>query len=213
MKKDLFNNNIKREFVSYIWTSIILALSILVIVGCLCVWVAFEGSQPTSGKAFFATFGVVFILFGIIFTYCSLLVIRKYPKYPKLRKLCFNSDYYFVGSDSKEFRGTRRSKHAFNAAVAIANQNKDLGDIKYPQKYHTYKVLTIVGIVVMFLLIFIFKCIYDAGIFKSENIFLTVFVLVEAMVVILNFVCAFRISKIRKNTIEQYRKNAVANHK
>ena len=212
MKKGLFKGNIKHEYVSYIWTSILLVIFIFVIVGSLLLYSALQhkfGSADRNGLLFFS---IIFYLIGILYFGLTIFAIRKYPKYPKLRSLCFNSDYYFVGSDSKDFHGHWRGRSSFGAVTHIGDQNKDLEGIKYPPKYRVYIVLTVMGIVLMFVYIAITAVILEnitvlPEAIRSEGFVFALFIVVEILNLILTFVFAFRVKNIRKATIDEFRKS------
>ena len=141
-----------------------------------------------------------------------IFVIRKYPKYPKLRRLWLNSDCYFVGSDSKDFHGHWRGRSSFGAVTHIGDQNKGLEGIKYPKKYRVFIALTVMGSVLAFAYIAIIAVISEnitvlPEAIRSEGFVCALFIAVEIVNLILTFVFAFRVKNIRKATIDEFRKS------
>lgn len=210
MKKDFFNGNIKCQFVSYIWTTIIIVA--VIFFGCsgLFLYLSFAGNLGQATSLLLLVFGVVSFLFGIWYSLGTIFIIRKYPKYKKITKLFFNSDYYFVGSDSKEYRGRWRGKNAFYMADQLAEQNADLQNIKYPKQYRIFTVLTIIGIVLLFAnIVVVWLALENIDIlpksFQSEDAIFVIFMVTEIIDVVLSFAFAFRIKKIRETTIKVYR--------
>ena len=214
MKKGLFKGNIKHQYISYIWTSILLIVFIFVMVGSLSLYGALQhkfGSADRNGLLFFS---IIFYLIGILYFGLTIFVIRKYPKYPKLRRLCLNSDYYFVGSDSKDFHGHWRGRSSFGAVTHIGDQNKGLEGIKYPPKYRVYIVLTVMGIVLMFAYIVITAVILEnitvlPETIRSEGVVFAILIAVEIVNLILTFTFAFRVKNIRRATIDEFRKSRI----
>ncbi len=214
MKKGLFKGNIKHEYVSYIWTTIFLVVFIFVSVGSLLLYSAFQHESGSIDRNGLLIFSVFCYLFGILYVSLTIFVIRKYPKYPKLRRLCLNSDYYFVSNDSKEFHGHWRGKSSFNAATRIGDQNKGLENIKYPIKYKVYTALTVIGIILTFVYIAIVAVILEninvlPEAIRSEGVVFAIFIAIEILNLILSFVFAFRVKNIRKVTIDEFRKGQI----
>ena len=212
MKKGLFKGNIKHEYVSYIWITIFLDLFIFVGAGSLLLYSAFQHESGSIDRNGLLIFSIPCYLFGILYFFLTIFVIRKYPKYPKLRRLCLNSDYYFVGSDSKDFHGHWRGRSSFGAVTHIGDQNKGLEGIKYPPKYRVYIVLTVMGIVLMFAYIAITAVILEnitvlPETIRSEVVVFAILIAVEIVNLILTFVFAFRVKNIRKATIDEFRKS------
>ena len=212
MKKGLFKGNIKHEYVSYIWITIFLDLFIFVGAGSLLLYSAFQHESGSIDRNGLLIFCIPCYLFGILYFFLTIFVIRKYPKYPKLRRLCLNSDYYFVGSDSKDFHGHWRGRSSFGAVTHIGDQNKGLEGIKYPPKYRVYIVLTVMGNVLMFAYIAITAVILEnitvlPETIRSEVVVFAILIAVEIVNLILTFVFAFRVKNIRKATIDEYRKS------
>lgn len=211
MKKGIFKGNIKHEYVSYIWVSIILVAFIGVSVGTLLLYAALKHAPCSEDRIGLLIFSVLAYLYGILSSSLIIFVIRKYPKYPKLRKLCLDSDIYFVGSDSKEFRGHWRGRAIFDKVTQLAKQNEGLEDIKYPKKYRVYIVLTVIGIVLMFAyLAFAYIALKNMDMlpkaFQREVAVFAVLIIMEVFNMILSFVFAFRVKNIRKDVIEEYKR-------
>ena len=210
LKKDLFNENIKREYVSYIWATIITAALAFFGCGGLFLYISLFGNTDNNTSLLLLVFGVVSCLFGIWYSFGTFFFIRQYPKHKKMTKLFLNSDCYFVDSNSKEYHGHWRRRTAFNAVTAIAEQNKDLVDIRYPKTYGIFIILSIVGIFFMFFnILLVWLALKNISAlphgFQSEDVIFAVFIVVEVVDMILSFVFAFRVKKIREKTIDEYR--------
>lgn len=211
MKKDIFHGKIKKEYFSYILFYIIFIALLMFVVGGMALGVGlWANAGPVIGIIFMRILGVAIIALGIAYIVGCMLVIRKYPKYEKLRRILYNSDCYFTDSESKEYHGHWRRRTAFNAVTAIAEQNKDLVDIKYPKTYGTFIILSIVGIFFMFFnILLVWLALKNISAlphgFQSEDVIFAVFIVVEVVDMILSFVFAFRVKKIREKTIDEYR--------
>ena len=105
LKKDIFNGKIKKEYFSYILGCMIFFMLLFVVGGALCIYAFIsEGSFHVSGwRLLLATFGVVAFVLGGGYVFPQLFLIRNFPKYPKLRRIFFNSDIYFIDSTSNEY--------------------------------------------------------------------------------------------------------------
>ena len=124
-----------------------------------------------------------------------------------LTKLFFNSDCYFVSSDTIEFHGHRRGRAFFAMVIQAAARNKGLENIKYPKAYKTYGVLTAVCCFLMIACpitaLVLLECI-DMTL-TYEAITAATLISVAFFSAIGGLVFAFRVKKIRKQTIEAYR--------
>ena len=211
MKKDIFNGKVKREYISYIWFTIILVIGIFVGVGSLLLYSAFQHESGTVDRNGLMFLGILLCLIGALYFLITIIYIRNYPKYPKLGKFCFNSDVYFVGSDSKEYRGHWRGRPAFNMITHAVEQNQALENIRYPAKYKLYFALCILGIVMLFVNIFgCFTLMGNISLLpqnlQNEGILFTAFIVLEIIDLVLSFVFAFRVRNIRRVTIDEYKK-------
>lgn len=215
MKKDFFNGNIKHQFVSSIWTTIIIAAVIFFGLGGFFIYLPFSDAVVDKATAILLLcLGVVAFLFGIWYSFGTIFIIRSYPKHKKIIKWFLNSDYYFVGSDSKELHGHWRGKTAFDAATSIADRNEVFTNIKYPKKYYYYIWATVICIILMFADLIgaylVLNSIEKSPQYsQDENTlfgFFVVFMLLELAFMILSFVFAFRVKKIREITREEYLK-------
>ena len=211
MKKDLFNSKIKREYLAYIWFTIIFFAFIFIVAGSCLLYSALQHESGSVNRIVFLIFSVLFYLWGIFSFSLTIFVIRKYPKYPKLRRFCLNSDCYFVDCDSKEFHGHKRGKQTFSLITFYVEQNKDLENIKYPKKYKVYIGLTVISIVFLFInlfgMYFLMKRIpLLPTVLQNEGVIFAVFAIVEILDMVLSFMFAFRVKKIRKETIDTYKK-------
>ena len=203
MKKDIFGGNIKREYFSYVLFTIVFGPLISIGVGALCTYGLFQIESGAFDIKWYFSIGLTafFYLFGILYFLLSIFAIRKYPKYPKLRSMLLNSDSYFVGNNSKEYRGHWRGRAAFDAVTHIAEQNKGLENIKYPKKYKRYIILTIIGIVLMFAFIFItWKVTENIELlpkaFQNKYVIFGSFAVAEITDIVLSFILATLIGAI-----------------
>ena len=173
-------------------------------------------SNSSGERLLIASFGVIAFMLAFVYVFLELLVIRKFPKYKKIRRSLFNSDIYFTDSTSNEYFGGsrtlsgRRNKAAFNLLTYTAEQNKGLEGIKYPKIYGAFISLTIIGIFLMFFNTFIVWLALEnmnalPHAFQSEDVIFAVFIVVEVVDMILSFAFAFRVKKIREKTIDEYR--------
>ena len=210
-KKDFFNGNIKHEYISYIWTSLIVLVLVFFGFGGMFLYLSLSDMvayRPTA--IFLLCLGIAACLFGSWFVGGTIFVIRKYPKYKKITKWFLNSDCYFVDSNSKEYRGHWRGKAAFDMVTQIAEQNKDLENIKYPKQYTIFIILTVIGTILMFVNIVVVWLLVEnisilPQVLQNEYTILTLFVISEMLDIILTLVIAFKIKNIRKATIKAYR--------
>lgn len=145
MKKDIFNGKIKKEYFSYILVYMIFFLLLFCGIGAFLIFVSMrEMSANAYGERLaVAIFGGLAILAGFVFLFLELLVIRRYPKYEKLRHSTFNSDCYFTDSTSYEYHGDPRYRFraGFNMVTLVAESEKRMGE-KRPVKYKVYSALT-----------------------------------------------------------------------
>lgn len=211
MKKDFFNGNIKHQFISYTWASIITIVLVLFGLGTFFIYLSFSDAVVDRATAIFLCwFGVVALFFGIFFSFGQLFVIRKYPKYPKLRRIFINSDAYFVDSTSKEYHGHRRGKAAFDMVMHIGEQNQGFENIKYPKAYRRNIIFVIISIVLMWVVFAIaFIALENVNklpnILQNEMLIFCTFVIAEIVDIVLMFVFSFRIKRIRQKTKEKYK--------
>ena len=191
---------------------------LLVGIGILCICASIWGmTTNTSGeRLLIVAFGGISFILAFVYLFLELLVVRRFPKYTKLRRILFNSDIYFADSTSNEYFGRSRTlrgrmnKAAFDMVTHIAEQNKDLEGIKYPKTYVTFIILTIAGIFFIFFNILV-ACLALENlsalplVFQSEGVVFAIFISLELADLILSFVFAFRVKKIREITIDEYR--------
>jgi len=121
-KKDIFNGKIKKEYVSYLITSYVFISIIFLPVGCFFAYVFIHA--PIEGKiiAGLALFGTLYL--AIINPFLTLFVIRQYPKYPKIRRLLLNSEYYFVDNNNRKSSGRYRDRLIFDKITTIIDKKK-----------------------------------------------------------------------------------------
>lgn len=147
MKRDIFHGKIRKEYYSYILVYMIFFLLLLVGVGALCVCAAIWGMKSNSmgERLLIAAFGTVSLVLAFVYLFLELLVIRRFPKYEKIRRALFNSDLYFTESNSTEYYGRNRwrDKTAFELVGVFTEAEKGMGN-KRPVRYTVYIALVIV---------------------------------------------------------------------
>ena len=150
MKKDVFNGKVKREYVGYVWFGLILFFLLCAAVGGLLLYVAItakSGDHVPFFKFLFGLLGVGSILLGLAYMLGGIYVIRTYPAHEKWRHRLFNSDIYFVGCDTDEYRGCRytrwgrRNALAHEMVVMAAEVDRMARGVKMPLKYKIYSTL------------------------------------------------------------------------
>jgi len=207
VKKDIFNGNIKREFFSYMLISYAVETVVFCGIGALLILLSFANNVTNGAAIFLLMLGIASCVFGVWYIVVSLFVIRTYPKHKRLTRFFFNSDCYFVGSDSKEFWGHRWGRASFARFTRAAENNKGLEDIKYPKAYKIYGALTAVCCFLMLAFPItpwiLLECVDMTPTY--EAIVLAVCIGAAVLNAVLGFVFAFRVKRIRKQTIEAYR--------
>ena len=183
-KKDIFNGKIKKEYFSYILFYIIFIALLMFVVGGMALGVGlWANAGPVIGIIFMRILGVAIIALGIAYIVGCMLVIRKYPKYEKLRRILYNSDCYFTDSESKEYYGRvrgirgRRYKAAFDLVTSIAEVEKGMGDEK-PVRYTVYSALTLIMAVLGLVILIAMPLLFENGtIFPniSDDVFISTF--------------------------------------
>ena len=216
LKKDIFKGKIKKEYYSYILGYIIFFLLLFVVGVSLCIYAfVLEGSFNVSGeRALLVVFGVALFALGGGYVFPQLFVISNFPKYPKLRRILFNSDIYFTDSTSNEYFGGSRTirgrmnKAAFDTVTAFAEVEKGMGK-KKPVRYTVYMVFSILFSVIGLAWLFGALLLFDKGaIFPniSDEIFLFLLFSVDIVFVslaIIFFLLAYKVSQI--SSFEKYR--------
>ena len=206
MKKDIFHGKIKHEYFSYIFAYMIFFVLLFVGVGALCVYASICGMTTNSyGERFLIVSfgGIAFILAGV-YVFLELLVIRNFPKYPKLRRILFNSDIYFTDSTSNEYFGGSRTirgrmnKAAFDMVTTFAEAEKRMGNRK-PFRYTVYSALTLIMAVLGLADLIAIPLLYENGtVFSnmSQNVFLFCYLSVGFVCIalaILFLICALKV--------------------
>ena len=120
--KDIFNGKIKKEYVSYLITSYVVISILFLPVLCFFAYVVIKA--PIEGKIIVGLALIGCLYLTIINPFLTLFVIRQYPKYPKLRRLLLNSEYYFVGNNKRESSGRYRDRLAFDKITTIIDKKK-----------------------------------------------------------------------------------------
>lgn len=180
-KKDIFNGKIKKEYFSYILIYMIFIALLMLVIGGMFLGVGlWANAGPVLAIIFMRILGVVIIAQGIAYVVGCMLVIRKYPKYEKIRRILYNSDCYFTDSTSNEYFGGsrtirgRRNKAAFEVVTAFAEAEKGMGD-KKPVRYTVYSALTLIMAVFGLVNLIAMPLLYENGtVFSnvSQNVFL-----------------------------------------
>jgi len=182
LKKDIFKGKIKKEYFSYILGCMIFFILLFAVGGALCIYAfVLEGSFNVSGeRLLLAIFGVVAFVLGGGYVFPQLFLIRNFPKYPKLRRIFFNSDIYFTDSTSNEYFGGSRTprgrmnKAAFDIVTAVAEAEKEMGK-KKPVRYTVYCVFMLLFGVIGLAYLFVMPLLFENGtIFPnmSDDVFL-----------------------------------------
>ena len=205
MKKDIFNGKIKKEYFSYILFYIIFIALLMFVVGGMALGVGlWANAGPVKGIIFMRILGVTIIALGIAYIVGCMLVIRKYPKYEKLRRILYNSDCYFTDSESKEYYGRvrgirgRRYKAAFDLVTSIAEVEKGMGDEK-PVRYTVYSALTLImavlGLVSLIAMPFLYE---NSTVFSnvSQSFFLFCYISVGFVCIALAILFLIRALKV-----------------
>ena len=210
MKKDFFNGKIKREFVSYIRYKIIIAAVMFFGMGGFFLYFYFLGNLSRETRILVLVFAVTLFLFDIFRSFGTVFIIQKYPKYKNITKCFLNSECYFVDRDSTQFYGRPEERALFDAFTQLTEQSEYLENIKYPKKYRVFICLTIIGVILEFVYIAVAYIVLEnveslPKVLQNEYIVFAVFMIIEVLNTVLSFVFAFRIKKIRKETIEEYR--------
>ena len=209
MKKDIFKGKIKKEYFSYILGCTIFFVLLFIVGGALCIYAfVLEGSFNVSGKRLLlAMFGVVSFVLGGGYVFPQLFIIRNFPKYPKLRRIFFNSDIYFTDSTSNEYFGGsrtlrgRKNKAAFEIVTAVAEAEKGMGNRK-PVRYTVYSALTLFMGVLGLADFIAMPLLYENGtVFSnmSQNVFLFCYISVGFVCIafaILFLICALKVGKM-----------------
>ena len=152
-----------------------------------------------------AMFGVVLFVLGGGYVFPQLFLIRNFPKYPKLRRIFFNSDVYFTDSTSSEYLGRSRTprgrmnKAAFDMVTTLAEAEKRMGNRK-PVRYTVYSALTFIMAVLGLADLIAVPLLYENGIVfsnMSQNVFLFCYLSVGFVCIalaILFFICALKVA-------------------
>ncbi len=171
MKRDIFHGKIKKEYFSYILVYMIFFLLLLVGVGILCVCAAVWGMKSNSmgERLLIAVFGAVTLVLAVVYLFLELLVIRRFPKYERIRRALFNSDRYFTESDSDEYygRNRRRDRIAFELVGVFAEAEKGMGS-KRPARYTVYIALVIVMSVLGLADLVVMPMLYENGVALAD---------------------------------------------
>ena len=171
MKRDIFHGKIKKEYYSYILVYMIFFLILLVGVGALCVCAAVWGMKGNSmgERLLIAVFGAVTLVLAVVYLYLELLVIRRFPKYERIRRALFNSDRYFTESHSDEYYGRdrRRDQIAFEMVGVFTEAEKGMGS-KRPARYTVYIALAIVMSVLGLVNLVAMPMLYEKGVALAD---------------------------------------------
>ncbi|MBE6671423.1 MAG: hypothetical protein E7593_04380 [Ruminococcaceae bacterium] len=159
-KKDIFNGKVKKEYFLYILICMIFIALLMFVVGGMILGVGLWANAGSEVAIFFMRIlGLVIIAMGIAYVVGCMLVIRKYPKYQRLRRILYNSDCYFTDSDSTEYYGKtrgirgRRHKASFDLVTRFAEAKNGMGDRK-PVRYIVYSALSLfMGLLELIILI------------------------------------------------------------
>ena len=171
MKRDIFHGKIRKEYYSYILVYMIFFLLLLVGVGTLCVCAAIWGMKSNSmeERLLVAAFGAIALVLAFVYLFLELLVIRRFPKYEKIRRALFNSDRYFTESNSTEYYGRNRwrDKTAFELVGVFTEAEKGMGG-KRPARYTVYIALVIVMSVLGLADLVVMPMLYEKGVALAD---------------------------------------------
>lgn len=171
MKRDIFHGKIKKEYFSYILVYMIFFLLLLVGVCVLCVCAAIWGMKSNSmeERLLIAGFGTVTLVLAAVYLFLELLVIRRFPKYERIRRALFNSDRYFTESHSDEYYGRNRrgDKAAFEMIGVFTEAEKGMGS-KRPARYTVYIALVIVMSALGIADLVVMPMLYEEGIALAD---------------------------------------------
>ena len=205
-KKDIFNGKIKKEYFSYIFGCMIFFMLLFVVGTALCIYTCILGmtSNILGERGVIAVFGVAGFVIGGGYVFPTLFVIRKFPKYPKLRRILFNSECYFTDSTSNEYLGDtrtisgRRNKLAFDLVTTVAELEKGMGD-KKPIQYKIYCILSILTIVLGVVIVIAMPLLFENGtIFPnmSDGVFALCYIFVAIVCIALAIFFLVRALKV-----------------
>ncbi len=207
MKKDLFNNKIKPQFISDIVLTIIIVTSLFIGLGVFFTLIGLgkiDNELTNTTLAITFILGIVCLLMGTAYLVLSLIVIRKYPKYKRLIRLVLNSDYYFVGVEERNYYGRKRDAYIFEVATLIGDNYKRVDKSLYPKRYWFYIGFFVVCMALLWANIFIVYILMKNEVVYEyyEKIIGGIFIVVEIFIIMLMFFFAFSIKKIRQDLIE-----------
>ena len=180
MKKDIFNGKIKKEYFSYILVSMIFLVLLFSGLGALFICASIWGmTGNTSDERLLVTaFGLIAFVLAFVYLFLELLVVRRFPKYQKIRRILFNSDIYFTDSTSNEYFGGSRNKIAFELIKSLAEAEKGMED-KKPIRYTVYSVLTLFMAVLGLVILFAVPPMFENGIIfpnMSDDVFVLCYI-------------------------------------
>ena len=207
-KKDIFNGKIKKEYFPYILVYMIFFVLLFVGAGSLCIYASVWGmTSNTSGeRLLIAAFGGIAFALAGIYVFLEMLVIRRFPKHEKIRRILFNSDIYFTGSTSNEYFGESRTvrgrinKAAFEVVTAFAKEEKRMGN-KKPVRYTVYSALVLIMAVLGLANLIAMPLLFESGAFfsnMSQNGFWLCYIAVAFVCIALAvffLICAFKVGK------------------
>ena len=201
-KRDIFHGKIRKEYYSYIFVYMFFFLLLLVGVGVLCVCAAIWGMKSNSmgERLLIAGFGAIALVLAAVHLFLELLVIRRFPKYERIRRALFNSDCYFTESNSDEYYGRNRrsDKAAFELVGVFAEAEKGMGS-KRPARYTVYIALVIVMSVLGLADLVVMPMLYEKGVALadlSDGEFALCYFLVAIMCIALAIFFLFRAFRV-----------------
>lgn len=212
-KKDIFNGKIKREYFSYILVYMIFFVLLSVIAGALCIYASVWRMTANAlwERLLIGFLGIIALLFAGIYAFLEMLVIRRFPKHEKIRRILFNSDCYFTDSRSDAYfdenisiRG-RMSKTAFDAVTAFAEAEKEMGD-KKPIRYKIYIALAIVMSILGIIDTIALPMLYEKSAVLSkmpEENFAFCYIFIAVACLAFAFFFLARAFKLAKNTLRE----------
>ena len=147
-----------------------------------------------------AAFGAIALVLAAVYLFLELLVIRRFPKYERIRRALFNSDRYFTESHSDEYygRNRRRDQIAFEMVGVFAEAEKGMGS-KRPARYTVYIALVIAMSVLGLADLVVMPMLYENGVALadlSDGEFALCYFLVAIMCIALAIFFLFRALRV-----------------
>lgn len=209
MKKDLFNNNIKPQFVSKVWCIVIVEMVLCGGMGTFLILLALgKIENELTNETLLVNFilGVFFAVFGIVRVILTFVVIRTYPKSKGMVRFVFNSDCYFVGVEEPDYYNDygRRHDAYFHEFIRLSEDiNKRVDKSLFPKRMWVYMWIGVAGVVLFGVNVVITAIIMNNMVdFEYyENTIMSIFIVVEIFLLIISLFFIFKAKKIRMDIL------------